>query len=211
MDGVIQLLVLIILLALGVFFWRQWQKQSVKEAVMKQKHTPSVSEASIEQVGVGGMIQLPPHGEALDAKDMQITARHLYDEGGFQWVELEGDSAGGKVWLDVCRDDELETSVTLERLTLADIGLSEEDVAQLDASSKLSYGGRQFSFGEKGQASFRPNGDASKAQQVAYWDFEGDDDKHDLGIESWEGESRVYLTQRLDPARIRIYSLGETP
>lgn len=179
---------------------------------MANSNTPSVSEANIEQVRVGGMIQLPPHGEALDATDMQITARHVYEEDGFQWFELEGDTASGTMWLDVAHDDELETSVTLQRLTLDDIGLAPDTVQQLGSAghTKLSHGDHHFSFSEKGHASFRPNGDASQAQPLDYWDFEGDDDKHDLGIEGWGDDYRVYLTQRINPARIRIYSLGET-
>lgn len=179
---------------------------------MASDDTPSVSEANIEQVRVGGMIKVPPHGEALEARDMQITARHVYDEDGFQWFELEGDTASGTMWLDVARDDELETSVTLQRLTLDDIGLTPDTVQQLGTAGhkQVTFGDRRFEFSEHGHASFRPNGDAGSAQAVEYWDFEGDDDKHDLGIEGWDGEYRVYLSQRIDPARIRIYSLGET-
>lgn len=212
MDLVIQLISIIFLVGLGVYAWLAWKGRSAgRRSAQGDGHAPSVSEAGIEQVRVGGMIQLPPHGEAMETKDVQITARHVYEEDGFRWFELEGDSGSGTVWLDVSRDDELETSVTLQRLSLDDIGLTPEALQQTGkaGSRKLSYGDRRFTFAEHGHACFRPAGDATRAETLEYWDFEGDDDKRDLGIENWSGEYRVYLSQRINPARIRIYSLGE--
>lgn len=208
MSVIFQLIAAIVLVGLGVFIWRAWKRENEQASALDGK-TPSVSEAGIEQVRVEGLIQLPPHGEEMTSPDVQVKARHVYEEDGFQWFELEGDSATGTVWLEVCHDDALETSVTLKKLTLDDVGLTAEAVPQLGkGSDKLSCDGRQFSFSEHGRARFFRGGDRSHAENIEYWDFEGDDDKHDLGIENWDGEFRVYLSQRIDPARIRIYSLG---
>ncbi|MDN5939643.1 MAG: DUF4178 domain-containing protein [Salinisphaera sp.] len=212
MNFIIQIIIIVVLVGLGYYGWQAWKRQSKGRAIT-QDHSPSVSEASIEQVRVGGTIQLPPHGEAMETKDVQVTARHVYEEDGFQWFELEGDSGTGTVWLEGAHDDELETSVTLERLGLDDIGLTAETLQQLGqggAEKTLAYGGRQFEFAERGRANFRPAGDATKSEVLDYWDFEGDDDKHDLGIEGWDGQYRVYLSQRINPARIKIYSLGDS-
>lgn len=209
----IQIIIVVILAGLGFYLWRAWKRESAGAASgQRGAPVPSLSEAGIEQVRAGGMIQLPPHGEAMDSCDVQITARHVYEEDGFQWFELEGDSGAGTVWLEVAHDDELETSVSLARLTPEDIGLSEAALQALgstDGVKHITHAGQQFKYVERGQAHFYPAGDTQRGEAFSYWDFEGDDDQHDLGIESWDGQYRVYLSQRINPARIRIYSLGE--
>lgn len=204
----IQIIIVVALIGLGYFAYRAWKQQSAT-AVDGPPDPPRVSEAGIEQVRPGGMIQLPPHGEDMEAADMQITARHRYEEDGFEWFELEGETSAGTTWLDVARDDELETSVVLERLTGADVGLDSETLDAIGEGKTLSYGGRNFAFAERGRAVFHPKGDRGQAETLEYWDFEGEDERHDLGVERWDEQLRVYLSQRIDPARIKIYSLGE--
>lgn len=213
MSTTIQLISIGVLIGLGIFAWQNWKRPPGKHGpAQNNSRALSVSEAGIEQVRAGGMIQLPPHSEAMEAKDVQITARHVYEENGFQWFELEGDSGSDTVWLEVSHDDELETSVTLKRLSLEDIGLIPEALqppGKAGSSAKVVYDNHSFAFVERGHANFRPAGDATQAEPLEYWDFEGNDNKHDPGIERWDDQYRVYLSQRIDPARIRIYSLGE--
>lgn len=208
----LKIVIILILVGLGFYAWKVWKRESSQREAGARDKQPSVSEAGIEQVRAGGMIRLPPHGDDLDTLDVTIKARHVYDEDGFQWYELEGDSDKGTVWLDVCHDDELETGLSRERLGLEDIGLTAEALGKMTHGGKVAHGGQQFSLAEKGRARYRPAGDVAREEALQYWDFEGDDNKHDLGVELWGGEYRVYVSERIDPARIRVYSLGgETP
>lgn len=204
----IQIIILLVLAFAAWFFWQQLKRQ--KQSLNTAQASPNVSDAGIEQVRAGAVIGLPPHGKDLQAGDVSIVARHVYNEDGFKWYELEGESADGRVWIDVCRDDELETSISLERLTLAALALDVDSFQQLLKSGKarITYDGCVYQLDEKGEAAFYPEGDVGRAEAYHYWDFEGDDDKHDLSVERWGNDYRAYISERLDPARIRIYSLG---
>lgn len=203
----IELIGLVLLCVLGFFAFQYWKKNNAGDA---ESSTPSLENATVEDVRSGGVIQLPPHGEAMDALDVEVTAVHIYDEDGFTWSELEGTSGQGTVWLDVERDDELETSVTLKRLQLDDVGLTPEILSGLRSgtSKTVELEGSRFRFTERGKATFYARSDRSHPESLEFWDFEGEDDRHDLGVERWQEDYRVYLSQRLDPARIRLYSLG---
>ncbi|WP_168203176.1 DUF4178 domain-containing protein [Marinobacter fonticola] len=204
-----ELLLLLVFGVLGYGAYRLWSNRQQNGNRASPLSTSTPSNATIEQVRPGGMIQLPPHGEDMEERDVQITARHAYRQDGFNWYELEGQSGAGTVWLDVEHDDELETSVTLQRLALDDIGLTTDALAGLKQGATVNWQDKAFRFAEKGRAQFLKNGDAQSAEALEFWDFEGDDERHDLGIERWDQDYRVYVTQRIDPARIRIYSLGD--
>ncbi|GAA3568220.1 DUF4178 domain-containing protein [Marinobacter xestospongiae] len=197
---VLELLLLAVLVVLAYVAYRQWSNQGGGVSA-----PAPTGPGGIEQVGVGGVIQLPPFGDDLDPRDVEVTARHVYDQDGYRWYELEGQSGSGTVWLDVERDDELETSVTLKRLRLDEIGLAAEAVEQLKPGARVEFDGRVFHLGEQGRARFLPNGDSARAETLVFWDLEGEDDRHDLSIERWDQEYRVYLSQRLSPERIRVY------
>lgn len=203
-----ELLLLMVIGVVGYGAYRLWSNRQ-GSAQASPTSAPSPTNATIEDVRPGGMIQLPPHGEDMEERDVQITSRHVYRQDGFNWYELEGQTGAGTVWLDVEHDDELETSVTLQRLTLDDAGLTAEGLANLKPGATVSWQGTTFRFAERGRAQFLKNGDAQQAESLEFWDFEGNDERHDLAVERWDQEYRVYITQRINPARIRIYSLGD--
>lgn len=199
---------ILLLVFMGFLAWKAWNLTQRKPI---DTSLPAANSHDLERVLPGAMIRLPAHGDQLDPLDVQITARHLYDQDGYQWLELQGDSEKGTVWLDVENEDELYTSVTLKRLSLEEIGMDADQLSGLKTGrgTPLEYHGITFHLEEKGTALFCPNGDRSQGQKYEYWDFEGSDRHHDLAIERWNDDIRVYLSQRLSPSRITIYSLGE--
>ncbi|MFC4257577.1 DUF4178 domain-containing protein [Marinobacter lacisalsi] len=200
---VMDLLLLALLVVAGVIGYRLWSRQSSSSADHSGDSDPQAG--GIESVRSGGVIQLPPHGPDMAEADVQITARHVYQQDGYRWFELEGESGSGTVWLDVERDDELETSVTLKRLRIDELGLDEAGVEQLKRGATVSFDGAVFRMTEQGTARFLPDGDESRAETLEYWDLEGDDDRHDLTIERWGQDHRAYLSQRIPPSRIKVY------
>lgn len=197
----LDLVLLALLVAAGFIGYRLWwSRQSVAASASAVQPLDG-----IESVGPGGVIQLPPHGPDMSEADMQVTARHVYEQDGFRWYELEGDTGAGTVWLDIERDDELETSVTLKRLRIDELGFDESTVGQLRPGATVRYNSQVFTMTEQGKAKFLPGGDVSRTETLEFWDFEGDDDRHDLTVERWGQEYRAYLSQRIPPSRIRIY------
>ncbi|HCW91540.1 MAG TPA: hypothetical protein DHU56_16035 [Marinobacter sp.] len=200
---VMDFLLLILLAIAGVIGFRMWSRHSSSTATRPGADQPH--NGGIEHVRTGGVIRLPPHGPDMAEVDVQITARHVYQQDGYHWFELEGESGEGTVWLDVERDDELETSVTLSRIRIDELGLDENGVKRLKAGAIVNFDGRAFRMTEQGTARFLPDGDESRAEPLVFWDFEGDDDTHDLTIERWGQDHRAYLSQRIRPSRITVY------
>ncbi|MGF2687403.1 DUF4178 domain-containing protein [Marinobacter sp. DUT-3] len=200
---VMDLLLLVLLVVAGVIGYRMWSRRAVSStAASGAAHSPM---GGIESVRVGGVIQLPPYGAEMTEVDVQVTARHVYQQDGYQWFELEGETGSGTVWLDVDRDDELETSVTLKRLRIDELGLDDAGVGRLKPGAVVHFDGDVFRMTEHGTARFLPDGDESRPETLEFWDLEGDNETHDVTIERWGQDYRAYLSQRIPPTRIKVY------
>ena len=77
---------------------------------------PAVSnDPRIENMRPGGVFSLRGVGPNMDDFDVSVVGRHVYDEDGFQWLEIEGDAGTQRLWVTVEDDDEVEVSVTLRK------------------------------------------------------------------------------------------------
>lgn len=163
----------------------------------------------IENVGPGGVVKLTAVGPEMQDLEARILSRHLYREDDCEWFELEGETADGKLWIDVEEDDGVEVSVSLRALDLEETGLTPSD---LDAIAKAGqgsceYDGRRYRLQEHGKALFHRDGDLSKEERVYYWDFATSDRASLLGFEQWgEGEYQVHLGQPIKPHQITVYA-----
>jgi len=198
-------IIVLILLGLaavaGYLFWQQRQSGT------KSERAPAMT---IENVRPGGGIHLARVGADMEDMDVEIVGRHLYDEDGYQWFELEGEAPSGKVWVDVEEDDELEVSISLRKLSLKDVGLTREDLdAMVDRDDgTISFEGRDYSYEEAGEATFHRNENRDRKERFRYWDFESDDGKWSISIEAWGKEHQVHLSQALSPSQVEVFSLG---
>lgn len=197
--------ILLVMAAVGAYlFWQQSQGGSRKAERPKPM--------TIENVGPGGFVRLSRVGPDMEDIEAEIVGRHIYEEDGFQWFELEGESANGKVWIDVEEDDEVEVSVSLRKLRLSDLGLTREsldDMVRRDEGS-ITFEGRTYEYEDDGEANFLRNGDHTRSERLRYWDFESEDGKWFIGIEAWGDEYQAHLSQAVSLSQIDVFSLGGT-
>lgn len=208
----LDLIILALLAGILYIAYRAWRQSQAASGVGTGDTPPPVSEARITDLRPGAVIHLRHVGFDMREEDVQITARHVYQQGNYQWWELEGESGSGKAWLDVEEDDELEISISLEKLALEDLGLTAEALDGMAASRKgqATHNGVTYNFLEAGQATFYRDGNREQGETLRYWDFEAEEDDYDLAVERWEdGSYGVYRMQPLKPSQIQIYSLGE--
>jgi hypothetical protein len=202
-----ELILLIIAIGVGVIFWRNTQK--------RKKDNPNPSNAGsrdlkIENMQAGGVFSLRNFGSDMDDLDVEVLGRHVYDEDGYGWVELEGETGGRKVWLTVEVDDELELSVTLRKLKLQDVGITIDQLDRMKSSQSGSFEfeGKTYEFDEIGEAVFYRNGDRQSGERHAYWDFESDDGDHSISFERWsDGSFDVHISQTLSGSQITVYAI----
>lgn len=199
------IIVLILLAMAGVgayLFWKQNQSGSKKAEPPKAM--------TIENVRPGGFVRLSRVGPDMEDIEAEIVGRHLYEEDGFQWFELEGESASGKVWIDVEEDDEIEVSVSVRKLRLSDLGLTRESLDEMVRRDEgtITFEGRTYEYEDDGEASFMRNGDRARSERLRYWDFESEDGKWFIAIEAWGDEYQAHLSQAVSLSQIEVFSLG---
>ena len=171
------------------------------------------NEPRIEVMQPGGVFSLRGFGENLDDLDVVVQARHEYDEDGFRWFELEGETGGRTVWLTVETDDETELSVTLEKLKLAELGLSSSDLDRFndDDEGGFDFRGSRYEYEDSGEATFHRNGDRAHGERFRYWEFEADDGRSSITVETWsDGTTECHVSQPLRESQLSIFTtMGE--
>lgn len=200
------ILILVVAVAVAYFVWKANKKKSDGD---NQQAAPTSGEPRIENMQPGGLFTLRSFGDNMEDLDVSVTARHIYDEEGFQWFELEGETGGKKVWLTVEDDDELELSITLKKVRLEDVGLTKEKIQAItdDDEGQIEFDGLTYHFEDRGSAVFHPKGDLMRSEKFTYWEFESSDESRYISVERWsDGSFECHLSQPVRESQITIYS-----
>ena len=173
---------------------------------------PPVTSADmkIENVGVGGTIMLRGVGADMEDFDLIITAKHIYDEEGYTWHELEAEKGARKVWITVEDDDELELSITVSKHKLRDAGITPEDLDRFKRNDdgSFDFNGVTYHFEEYGKATYFKAGNRSQGEKFHYWEFESEDERHYASVERWgTGEYELHISEPLRSSQIEIFTL----
>lgn len=211
MDLVVLGLVVVAIVVGVVMIRANWGGAKEAETGDRARNRPrsNPDEPRIENVGPGGVFNLRGFGPNMEDLDVIVLARHLYREGGFEWFELEGESGDRKIWLTVVEDDELEISVVLRKLSLAELGLSKKQLKRFDKKEKGSFAfeGVEYVYDDSGDATFIRNGDQRSMEDFYYWDFDARDGKQSVTVEKWaDGTYEVHVSQTIRASQITVYT-----
>ncbi|MGB0371105.1 MAG: DUF4178 domain-containing protein [Opitutales bacterium] len=171
---------------------------------------PETRAMTIENVDVGGTIMLSGVGPDLEDFDLIVTAKHIYEEDGYLWHELEAEKGAKKVWITVENDDELELSITVSKHKLRDAGLTPEQLDQFkkDDDGSFSLDDVTYHLEDYGKAIFYRGGNRAQGEKFKYWEFESKDERHYASVEMWgSGEYELHISEPLRSAQIQIFTL----
>jgi hypothetical protein len=202
-----EFILLIVAIGVGVIIWQSNRRR--KEGQSDPSHAGS-RDLRIENMQTGGVFSLRNFGSDMDDLDVEVLGRHIYDEDGYEWAELEGETGGRKIWLTVEVDDELELSVTLRKLKLQDVSVTSDQLDQMKSSQSGSFNfeDKTYNFDESSEAVFYRNGDRQSGERHAYWDFESTDGGHSISFERWaDGSFDVHISQILSESQITVYAI----
>lgn len=208
------ILALIAAAVVGFLVWRSNYAGAAPETGSPPSREPmsiGSDEPRIENMQAGGVFSLRGFGQDLDDLDVQVLSKHGYDEDGFRWFELEGDAGGRKIWLTVETDDETELSVTLEKLALSDLNLTQVDLDRFveDDDGEINFRGRRYVYEDWGEAMFHRDCDESRGERFRYWEFETDDGTSALTVERWsDGSTECHLSQPLRHSQLTVYTVA---
>ena len=203
-------LTFVLLIASLVYFYKVYRKYKKNHSSSSAIKEATVSESmEIQNVKPGGVLHLSNVGPEMEEYDVNVIGRHIYDQEGYQWVELEGEIGSKKVWIEIEDDDELEISIKLKDLSLREVGLSKSDLDRIDEAEegRLTYDGEAFYYEDSDEAAFWKDGKRNQSEEFYFWDFENDEGDKYISVENWEGEYQVSLSVPLKKSQIEVYSL----
>ncbi len=152
-------------------------------------------------------------GAAGDFSDIDFTVDRLevYEAGSRNWKELSGAWRDRRVYLEVHND---ETATVLgnfdgRRITLDEVGLSEDDLAQMDQRQNpadfFDYDGKFWLYRFSREMRVYRAGD-TLGRGFYCWQFQEQDAKRFLSIRKFEGEpffATLWVT--VSPADITVF------
>ena len=176
-----------------------------------QEEVPvDLSSLTVRDARVGDIVNIFGAGADFEDLSFRVDEVHRYEWGSESWKELEGASAGGRVFLEWSDDDGLEVVLTPpgNSLRIQQLGLSEEELIRFDeeqaASNTVTHEGVTFHYVSSHETGFFEGG-RGEGEGFYLWNFESDDGKRVLSIEKWEGEAfEASISTVIDPTDLQI-------
>jgi len=206
-----EIIITLVVVGALIYIFVQTRRQSKDEEEQDKdvdRFSNKKNEMSIKNVGAGGVLHLTNFGPEMLDMDVTIKNRHLYQQGNYQWISLEGESSHGKVSITVEDDDELEISAVLKELKLRDLGVSKKDLKKIDDDEEggFTFDGEKYYYEDSDEAQYLKDGLSSNAEEVYYWEFENDSGNKFISIEEYDGDYEVSLLIPIKERHISIFS-----
>jgi hypothetical protein len=157
-------------------------------------------------------------GAGDDLSDLDFTADRCawFEAGPRRWFELSGGYRERRVALRVATGDDVEAAVETEprKLTIEDLGVSEDDLAQMDERQNTAdffeFDGKTWLYRLSREVQVRRSDEAAVAG-FYYWEFQEQGGKGLLGLRKAESEPfAVTLATTIYPGDVTVYRGGRT-
>ena len=160
---------------------------------------------------VGDSISISGAGDSMTDLDFTIDRSTWFQAGSRQWVELGGPYRERRVAMRVMNAEEIEVALHTDprKLTLDDLGLSEDDLAQMDerqnTSDSFEFDGKTWLYhlSREGQAK---RTDLPQPESFYYWEFNEQNGPGLLAARKSEGEPfSVTLFASINAGDVTVY------
>jgi len=180
----------------------------------QQPAGPDLANLTVADARVGDVISISGAGDNLTDLDFTADRRTRFEAGASRWFELTGAYRERRVALRVAGDEELEVSLHADprKLELPDLGLAEEDLAQMDERQNpedvFDFDGQDWLYLRSREVKAWRDGDA-QATGFYYWEFHERDGKRLLTVRKSEGEPFAIALYTVIPAGdVTVYRGG---
>lgn len=142
---------------------------------------------------VGDSISISGVGDDMTDLDFTVDRSTWVQAGARQWFELAGPYKSRRVSMRVANNDEIEVSVHTDprKLTVEDLGLSEDDLATMDerqnTADNFEFDGKLWLYVLSREAQSKRT-DLPQPETFYYWEFREQDGTGILGLRKAEGE-----------------------
>lgn len=142
---------------------------------------------------VGDALSVSGAGDEMSDLDFTVERSAWFQSGSKRWLEVSGPYKTRRVALRVDFADDLETSVQNDprKLTLEDLGLSEDDLAQMDerqnTADSFEFDGKVWLYVLSREAQMTRS-DQPQPAGFYYWEFREQDGGGRLAIRKFQGD-----------------------
>jgi hypothetical protein len=190
--------------------------------LFKRRSTPSQGSAPQPDLAnlrptdarTGDVVEVSGAGD--DMSDLNFTADRTvrYQAGSRNWFEVSGPYRERRVSVRVANEDEIEVALHSDarKLGMADLGLSEDDLAEIDErqnpADSFEFESRLWLFRQSADATSKRD-DQPQSQGFYYWEFREQDGNRFLTIRKPQGEPFAITLYTIVPvADVTIYRQG---
>lgn len=202
------LLLAVLVIAL-IFVLMQLSKKSAAERPAPPAG-PDLANLKVTDAREGDVISLSGVGDNFTDLDFTADRYTRFDAGAHPWFELSGPYHERRVTLRVAGDEELELAVHNDprKLTLEDLGLNEEDLAQMDerqnTGDSFEFEGAVWLYRRSREV--KASRDGSPSGAFYCWEFQEDGGKRLVAIRKVEGEPfAVTLYAGIPEGNVTVY------
>lgn len=202
-------LIAILAVLLAFAMWQFFKKQDPPPAAQKPRE--DLSSLKITQAKTGDSISIAGAGDDFTDLDFTVDRRSRYTAGPIESIELTGRYKERRIYLEVSDEDEIEVIgyLTAKKLTIDDIGLTEEDLAAMDERQNTAdffeYDGKNWLYSFSKEITLYRESSMEGATFYC-WQFNEQEGDRVLNIEKWESEPfAVSMGRVLNPADITVY------
>ncbi len=176
-----------------------------------QSTVPDLANLKITDARIGDVLSIAGAGPDFSDLDFTVDRLDQMESGSRRWVGLSGPWRERRVHLEVHNEDTAEVLGNFDgrKLTLDEIGLSEQELADLDsrqnASDFFDYDGKFWLYRFSREAAvFR--GASTTGMGFYAWQFQEQEGQRFLNIQKFEGEPFIAaIWIRTEPSDITVY------
>ena len=187
-----------------------------EEVAAPRAKAPDLANLKVTDARVGDMISVSGAGDDLSDLDFTADRCAWYEAGPRRWFELSGGYRERRVALRVATGDDVEAAIETDprKLTIEDLGVSEDDLAQMDERQNTAdffeFDGKTWLYRLSREVQVRRSDEAAVAG-FYYWEFQEQGGKGLLGLRKAESEPfAVTLATTIYPGDVTVYRGGRT-
>lgn len=162
----------------------------------------------------GDVISVSGAGDDMTDLDFTADRTSWYHAGARNWVELSGPYHERRVALRVVNEDEVETYIHADKrkLTLNDLGVSEDDLAEMDErqnpADSFEFDNAVWLYRQSADASAKRD-DQPQSALFYYWEFREENGSRLLAVRKPQGEPfAVDLYAGVPVGDVTVYRRG---
>jgi hypothetical protein len=173
---------------------------------------PDLASLTVADARVGDNISISGAGDSFSDLDFTVDHGNRYEAGEKQWFDVSGKHGERRVALEVRNeDDELDVRGFLDgrKLSLEDLGLSEDDLAQMDqrqnTADNFEFDGKNWYYRLSKEVGVFHDG---QTQGTGFygWEFIEETGQRYLSVRKREGEPfNASVAVKLNPADVTVF------